>query len=487
LSAFAVALAFASAVQAEPPRATTAALEQSRGFCAARPLEPDTSVANAVNALGVEAPNTPTIAVLDTGVDPDTTELSGRVMPVLDAADGSLQGDVDGHGTQVAGMAAAAPGLVRGISPSSTILPIRVYNGQGASTAKVMAKGLRLAIDQHPGVIVIAGADPLANASTADLATLTHLTSEAFASGILVIAGSGNEGAQAGSVPSALPHVLSVGASDVTGLRATSSNTGPWVDLVAPGSSLTTPMPKTFCDSGYGLANGTSFAAGVVAGAAALLTQLRPELTVSQRFEVLRLSARDIGFPGRDDEYGYGLLDLGAAVAARAPVIPEASTEVDDDPFFVRGHFAAGHPVLLKKAKKARFAGQLSRAKDPADVYPVYARKGERVTVSVKAKSQDSVFELSFWDPKVGDFDVSDDSGKHRVVSTGGLATDPQLKMLVKKTGVYYVSVDAPDAVDEDDPTASVPVSEPYTLAATRTPAPKPKKKTKPKTKPKKG
>jgi hypothetical protein len=134
----------------------------------------------------------------------------------------------------------------------------------------------------------------------------------------------------------------------------------------------------------------------------------------------------------------------------------------------VRGPFAATHPTLLLKARKATVSGEISRAKDPSDVYPVRVNKGERLVVSATVKGVDSLAMLNVWKPTVGDFDVSNEAGKQRIVSTGGFAKDPRLAIRVTRTGTYYVSIEAADAVEEDDPQAAVPVSEPYELLLTK-------------------
>jgi hypothetical protein len=442
-----------------------AQLEQTRGFCAARPIAPDTTVPAAVNALGVEVPDTAPIAVLDTGADAGVPELAGRVVSPFDALanqpnDGT---DVDGHGTQVAGIAAGAPGLVRGVSPTSPVMPIRIYNGDGLSTTQAIVKGIAWAAEHGATVINVSASQVMSKASDADVTALTRAISQAFNRGALIVAPSGNEGTQDPDIPAALPHVLAVGATDANGLRATFSNVGWWVDLVAPGAPLVAPMPGRFCDSGYGLGNGTSYAAPAVAAGAAMLAKLRPELNAEQRMEVLRSSARDIQIGGRDVETGHGLLDVGAAVRAPAPPT-DPSPEVDDDPFFVRGPFATAHRTLLRTAKKASVLGHLSRAKDPADVYPVRLRRGERLVTQAVAKATTSLFSLSLWKPAAGDFDVSREVVKNRVVTTGGFASDPQLKFRATKGGTYFVSVEVPDLIDEDDEDAEIPESEAYTL-----------------------
>ena len=127
----------------------------------------------------------------------------------------------------------------------------------------------------------------------------------------------------------------------------------------------------------------------------------------------------------------------------------------------------------------------MSPAKDPSDVYPVSLKKGERFIASAKVSGADNFVDLGLWKPTVGDFDVSNEKIGQRIVSTGGFANDPQLLFRVKKSGTYFVSVEAPDVVDPDDPDAVPPAVEAYKLSmsrkklAVRKPAPKKKKKAK--------
>jgi Subtilase family len=484
-----VAAAIAAATSGSPAAAfQPAELEPSRGFCGETPQQPLTSVAAAVNALDVTLGGTAPIAILDTGVDGSIPELAGRIVSPYDVLDKNEDADdVDGHGSEVAAIAAATPGLFRGISTSSPIMPVQIYTGDGSTTAGSVVAGMRWAIDHGAGAIDISGIDPLATASAADVTALTRIIGEAFNKGIMVVAPVGNEGTTQANIPAALPHVLAVGGmSDSLGTRSTFSNVGSWVDLLAPGQSITLPAPRKFCPHGYGLANGTSFAAPAVAAAAAMVSAARPDLTPQQRFDVLRKTARDVSLGGRDDETGFGVLDVGAALTAPAPA-KEASAEPDDDPIYVRGPNASKHPSLLSRGRSQRVAGQLSRGKDPADVYPVKVGKNKRLLVTVKAGLADSVLDINIYKPGAGDYDVSGDATKQRVVGTGGFAGDPQLVAKITKAGTYYVSVEVPDLIDpdetaEDTAGVSIPAAEPYTLAVSTKALPKPKKKPKKKT-----
>jgi hypothetical protein len=481
-AALALVFAIAGAATAADTESQSGLRPQADGdFCGDKPGAQDARIASAVNALSVSAPTTPPIAILDSGITSTVPEIGDRLVTPFDVPTGGTDGsDLDGHGTEVAGIAAGAGGLLQGVSPTSPLMPVRIYNRGGDTTVPWMVAGINWAVQNHAAVINISSSMPQSDASAADMASLTRAVTDAFNKGTLVVASMGNDGNGAAQIPSSLPHVIGVGASDLTGNRATFSNTGPWVDLVSPAKSLVAPISTDYCPSGFGVANGSSFAAPAVAGAAALLAQLRPALTIQQRFDVLRKSATDVPIAGRDDETGYGLLNVQNAMNLAAPSL-QSSPEVDDDPYYVRGVNAAGHPVLLTKARKIRRVGELSPAKDPSDVYPVRIKKGERLTVSAKASGSDSLIALGLWKPTVGDFDVSNEVSKNEIVSTGGFAGDVALKMDSKRTATYYVSVEAPDAVDPDDPTAEAPITEPYQLALskTKTPKPKPKKKAK--------
>ncbi|HEX7525145.1 MAG TPA: S8 family serine peptidase, partial [Gaiellaceae bacterium] len=151
---------------------------------------------------------------------------------------------------------------------------------------------------------------------------------EAVRLGSLVVAASGNSG-QEGSPPSYPaddPHVLTVAATDQSDQVAPFSSQSQSVDIAAPGVDI--PV-ATALDNSWALEDGTSFSSPLVAGAAAWLWTVRPDLDASQVAEILRESARDVGPPGFDTATGYGILDLTAALAAPTPQADSA--EPNDD------------------------------------------------------------------------------------------------------------------------------------------------------------
>jgi hypothetical protein len=166
---------------------------QTTGYCVPAP-EDGAYVPRNVHALDVPAAATRPIAILDTGVDPSVPELAGRVLQGYDALTGApVSDDPDGHGTEAAGLAASSGPGVRGVSPASEILPIRIFDANRTSSADSVAKGIALAVAKGAGVIVISGSGPLDGASTDDVLKVARAVDAAFAKGVLVVAGMGDE------------------------------------------------------------------------------------------------------------------------------------------------------------------------------------------------------------------------------------------------------------------------------------------------------
>jgi Subtilase family len=437
------------------------------GYCVPAP-DDAAYVARAAGAAALGPLATRPVAILDTGVDPGVPSLAGRVLPGIDALSGTaVGGDWDGHGTEAAGLAAGSGAGVLGVSPRSTILPVRTYP-PGARTASVDAVvgGLAQAVAHGAGVVVIEGSAPAAGFSDDDVRRLTTAVDRAFLAGVLVVAGAGDDTLADPAIPASLPHVLVAGAATYAPSRSAQVDTGPWLDLLVPAEGVEGPLPGALCAAGFGFSTGTSFAAPSLGAAVALARAARPALSPQQLFDVVRRAGTDLGAPGRDDDSGYGALDVAAALAA-TPAAQETSPEVDDDPFWVRGAFAKAHPPLLTRTKlRFKAAGTVSPAKDPADVFRVSLSRRERMVVSVTAADPDALLELSLLDPRVEAFDVTDDVDEWRLAATGGLSIDPQLELTAKRSGSYYIAVEAAPAVDPDDPAATTADVVPYTLSA---------------------
>jgi hypothetical protein len=270
------------------------------------------------------------VALIDTGVDFDHPELADHIHP--DARTFYLQGpprDENGHGTLAAGIIAAAAnnGLgAAGIASNVQILPIKVSPGNRAGRALNEADD-QLAVDYDFQDPIHYAASPerqgtrvinINFASSLDDRFERQAIADATNGGVLVVASAGNTGQNQALFPAAYDCVLGVGAVDRNAQRASFSTTGLGVDIVAPGVSIYGPDvsgQKGYSQGDYANASGTSFAAPHASGVAALLFSARPDLSAWDVLEIIQRSARDLGKPGFDPEYGYGLLDAGAALA----------------------------------------------------------------------------------------------------------------------------------------------------------------------------
>lgn len=460
-----VAAAVAGAALAAPAHGAELALP-SAGYCVPAPEDP-AAVPRAVGAPGAVA--TRPIAILDTGVDPAAPQLAGRVLPGWDAASGApVAGDWDGHGTTAAGLAASAGPGMAGVSPASPVLPVRIY-APGLRTAPlgVVAKGIDVAVAHGAGVVVVEGAVAAAAATEDEVRALSRAVDAALAKGAIVVAQMADQTLPDPWLPASLPHVLAAGAATAAPSRSAPVDTGPWLDLLAPGEGVTGPLPLALCPHGFGFSTGSSFAAPQLGAAAAIAQAARPGLTTAQLFEVVRRAGTDLGAAGRDDDSGYGLLNVATALSA-APLAKDTSPEPDDDPYWVRSKaYTKAHPALLTRTKRRfKAVGSVSPAKDPADVYRVSLSRRERVVVSVTAADPNALLELAIMDPRVEDFDVTDDVDEWADVATGGLSSDPQLELTAPRSGTYYVAVTAQDAVDPEDATATAAEVVPYTVSA---------------------
>lgn len=251
-----------------------------------------------------------TIAILDSGVLATHPDLVANLVPGWNFYDGNNNtSDVYGHGTAVAGAAAAAANNgagVAGIAGSAKIMPIRVTDTAGYGYYSSIAQGITYAADNGARV---------ANASFATLYSSSAVQSAAQymkSKGGLFIVAAGNSGADDGSP--ATSSMIPVSATDGSDAKASWSSFGNYVAVAAPGVGIWT----TNSDGSYGAWSGTSFSSPITAGVVALMMAAKPALSASQIESLLYSTAIDLGTPGRDPYYGYGRIDAAAAVAAAA-------------------------------------------------------------------------------------------------------------------------------------------------------------------------
>ncbi|GIJ34141.1 type VII secretion-associated serine protease mycosin [Micromonospora sediminimaris] len=276
------------------------------------------------------------VAVIDSGVDGSHPDLTGQVLPGLDlvAPNGATQADPVGHGTTVAGLIAGRNDDRRGVvglAPDARILPVRVLDAENRyDDALIVAKGVRWAVDNGAKVI------NLSLGGNGDSAALAAAIDYAFARDVVVIACTGNLATSPEAkvwYPAREPGVIAV-----SGLERNSDNlwsgaiTGRTTVLTAPASGLVGARPP----GGYWRVQGTSFAAPLVAATAALVRSRYPQMSAADVVNRLLATARDIGPTGRDERFGYGLVDPVAALTAQVP--PTDRNPLDDnDPPGVTG------------------------------------------------------------------------------------------------------------------------------------------------------
>jgi thermitase len=245
------------------------------------------------------------IAILDTGVESTHSDLSGKLLPGWNAVDGSNNSaDIHGHGTAVAGTAAATTDNAKGVAGiawNAQILPVRITNNSdGWAYWSDIARGLDWAVSQ--------GAD-VANISYAvsDSSAITIAARTMRSAGGVVVVAAGNDGIDPGLADN--PNLISVSATNSSDAKTSWSNYGAFIDVAAPGESIRT----TWLGGGYGNANGTSFSSPVTAGVVALIMGANPTLTPDQVEQVLKNSADKIA-GDIHPFYGHGRINASKAV-----------------------------------------------------------------------------------------------------------------------------------------------------------------------------
>ena len=251
--------------------------------------------------------NSITIAIMDTGVDCNHPDLASNCVSGWNTvSNNSETADIYGHGTNVAGTAAAVGNngnQVAGISYASKIMPLRVSNDASGGYAYYsdIAEAIVWASDHGARV---------ANASYSVSGSYSVQTSADYMkkNGGLVTVSAGNSGANTGL--GAVPQLITASATTSTDARASFSSFGNDVDVSAPGVGILT----TTRGGGTGGVSGTSFSAPATAGVIGLIFSANPKLSADQAQDILFKSSKDLGTAGWDIYYGWGRVDAGAAV-----------------------------------------------------------------------------------------------------------------------------------------------------------------------------
>jgi serine protease AprX len=293
-----------------------------------------------------------TVAVLDTGVA-SVPDLAGRLVQVRDDLTGqvtpckNLSGELDcndryGHGTFIAGLVAgngaSSGGKWKGVAPEASILSVKAAGADGAADVSNILAAIQWVVSFKDRYNIRVLNLSLGTDSKQDwkVDPLNYAVERAWAAGMTVVVSASNQGPAAGTItkPADDPWVITVGATDDRGTAGVSddqlpdfSGRGPTahglakpdvaapgahvISLRAPGSTIDTTFPY-YVDGSYRRGSGTSMAAGVVSGVAALVLQANPGFSPDRVKHVLKATARDAA---SDDPMavGSGLVDAGAA------------------------------------------------------------------------------------------------------------------------------------------------------------------------------
>jgi thermitase len=264
------------------------------------------------------------IAILDSGVDGAHPDLIPNLVPGYNLYGNNTDtSDVCGHGTAVAGSAAARTnnGIgVAGVAGQAKIMPLRIAYLDTASNScyaytSTIASGITYAAD-HGARIANVSYGPLAGS-----AAIQSAAQYMKGKGGLVFVSAGNNGIDENITPTTT--LIAVSATDSTDAKASWSSYGAFVSLAAPGAGIWTTS-KGGIYQGW---NGTSFSSPVAAGAAALMMAAAPSLDGAQIEQALFSSAVPLGAAGRDPYFGYGRVDAAAGVKAALAKVSVADTQ----------------------------------------------------------------------------------------------------------------------------------------------------------------
>ena len=247
-----------------------------------------------------------TIAILDTGVDGTHPDLAGKMVPGWNFYNNNSDTrDVNGHGTTVAGAAAAATnnGIgVASVAGGAKIMPIRVADPSAHVLASTVASGIKYAADHGARVV------NLSYEGASGVQTVQQAASYLRAKGGVLFVSAGNSGTADNTAPN--DYMMVVAATLENDTHASWSTYGAFVDISAPGHNIIT----TARGGGYWYCWGTSMATPIVAGTAALILSKRPDFTPAQVDATLKSTATDLGAYGGDVYYGAGRVNAAAAL-----------------------------------------------------------------------------------------------------------------------------------------------------------------------------
>lgn len=315
------------------------------------------------------------MAVLDTGIDNTHPSLANFVNTSLgkNYAGGADTMDRQGHGTHVAGTIASY-GSVSGVMQNATLIPVKVLGDDGKGTMYGIEQGILYAASISADVINMS----LGGGGYSD--SFAAACNTATSGGVIIVAASGNDSTTYISYPARYDNVIAVGAVDSGRRRASFSNYGPGLDVMAPGVSVYSTSPG----GRYVTMSGTSMACPHVAGVVGLLRSYDKSLTYAQVDSLLKSTAQPAG---STTEYGAGIVDVYAALQQLSGTSP--ITQVAAPAFSLpAGTYKGQQKVSLSCTTAGATIRYTINGQEPAETSPVYT---EALTISatttVKAKA----------------------------------------------------------------------------------------------------
>jgi len=221
------------------------------------------------------------VAVLDTGVSTRNRLLAPHVTTGWNFVNGNSNTDdspsgIDSNGNGVAdedaGHGTMVAGLINRYAQGATILPVKVLDSDGSGDLWSIVQGIRYAVSKGAKVINMSVGTPK------NSALLRNTIKDAWAAGVIVVTAAGNNNTFNKQFPAGDNITIAVGSLDANNVKASFSNYGTWVDVVAPGVGL----PSTFWNGGYAAWSGTSFSAPLVTAEAALIISAKPNWTATK-------------------------------------------------------------------------------------------------------------------------------------------------------------------------------------------------------------
>lgn len=208
------------------------------------------------------------IAILDTGIDAGHGDINPKVVASRNFTTSRTVSDRNGHGTHVAGIAAAVTNNARGVAGmgfDSVLMNGKVLGDNGSGTWSWVASGIIWAADNGANVI------NMSLGGTSHSAVVEDAVNYAWGRGSVLVAAAGNNNSSALVYPAAYTNVIAVGATDRNDARASFSSFGAWVDVAAPGVDILSTFPRSGRTDRYSWMNGTSMSSPFVAGLAGLV------------------------------------------------------------------------------------------------------------------------------------------------------------------------------------------------------------------------